>query len=294
VTLFGLDVESELALPGAGKAGGRKRATVRVLPPDVIDAAFDRPAECLFRPEVEGRFPATVERSDTHYRLWYEGFGRFLVSLDGTDVACERNGVARERQERLLLAQALPLAAALQGYELLHASAVAIGGAVAGFTGPSGAGKTTMAGRLVQRGAELVSDDVLALERREAELLAHPGPPAMVVRFEDERPGPATGSSDKVHVSVVTVEHPLPLRRLYYLERGRSLQIEPLEEDGIRRVLSGMFAPYLATPERLQRHLETAQLLSAHVELFRLQMPHADDLGPALDGVEAHLRERGA
>jgi hypothetical protein len=233
----------------------------------------------------------SVERSDTHYRLWYDGFGRYLVSLDGTEVCCERDAVPRERHERLLLAQALPLASALQGFEVLHAGAVATGGEAAAFVGPSGAGKTTMASRMVQRGAGLVADDVLALEPLADGLLAHPGPPMMVVRFEDERPGPSMGSSDKVHISIDTVDGPLPLRRLYYLERGRSLQLEPLEEDGVRRVLSSMFAPYLATPGRLQRHLETAQLLSRHVELFRLQMPHTDELGPSLDAVEAHLSE---
>jgi hypothetical protein len=294
VSLFGLDIDSELALPGADTLGAPKRATVRVLPSEAIDRAWDRPAERLFQPEYGGRFPVTVDRSDTHYRLWYEGFGRYLVSTDGTEVNCERNGVARERQERLLLAQALPLASALQGFEPLHASAVAAGGAAAGFTGPSGAGKTTMASRLVQRGAELVADDVVALELGADTLLAHPGPPMMVVRFEDDRPGPATGRSDKVHVAVPAVGGPLPLRRLYYLERGRSLQIEPMEEGGVRRVLSSMFAPYLATPDRLRRHFETAQLLTRHVEIFRLQMPHSDDLDAALDGVEAHLGELAA
>jgi hypothetical protein len=291
VSLFGLEIDSELPLPGAGACAAPKRAAVRMLPPEAIDAAWERPAERLFQPEYEGRFPVTIDRSDTHYRLWYEGFGRYLVSADGTEVACERNGVTPERQERLLLAQALPLAAALQGFELLHASAVAVGGGAAGFTGPSGAGKTTMASRLVQRGARLVSDDVVALERRPGELLAHPGPPMIVVRFEDDRPGPDVARTDKAHVAMGTVEEPLPLRRLYYLERGRTLQIEPLEEDGVRRVLSGMFAPYLATPGRLERHLETAHLMSRHVDLFRLQMPHTDDLGAALDEVEAHLRE---
>jgi hypothetical protein len=294
MTLFGLDVESELPLPGGGAALSSKRASVRVLAPEAIDEAWAQPAERLFEPEYAGRFPVTVDRSAAHYRLWFEGFGRYLVSADGTEVACERDGVAPERHERLLLAQALPLAAALQGFELLHASAVSTGGGVAGFTGPSGAGKTTMASRLVQRGAELVSDDVVALERRPDELLAHPGPPMMVVRFDEEHPGPAICASDKVHVSVPTVDGPLPLRRLYYLERGRSLQIEPLEEGGVRRVLSGMFAPYLATAGRLERHLETAQLLSRHVELFRLQMPHTDDLDAALDGLEEHMSERVA
>jgi hypothetical protein len=148
-----------------------------------------------------------------------------------------------------------------------------------------------MASGMARRGATFVADDVLALECLPDALLAHPGPPMMVVRFGEERPGPTLGSSDKVHVGIEIVDGPLPLRRLYYLERGRSLQVEPLEEDGVRRVLSSMFAPYLATPERLRRHLETAQLLTRHVELFRLQMPHTDDLGPSLDAVEAHLSE---
>jgi hypothetical protein len=292
VTVFGLEIESEWPLPGSG-ATGPEPTLVRTLPREAFDEAWARPAELLFRPEFPNQtFPVSVERSDEHYRLWYDGFGRYLVTTDGAEVYCERDAVARERHERLLLAQALPLASALQGFEVLHAGAVATGGGVAAFVGPSGAGKSTMASRMVQRGAALVADDVLALERLPDGLLAHPGPPMMVVRFEDdERPGPAIGSSDKVHVSVETVEGPLPLRRLYYLERGRSLQVEPLEEGGVRRVLSSMFAPYLATPQRLQRHLETAQLLSRHVELFRLQMPHTDDLEPSLDAVEAHLSE---
>jgi hypothetical protein len=293
VTAFGLEIESEWPLPGStAVSSGPRRAMVRTLPREAVDEAWAQPAERLFRPEFpDGQFPVSVERSRSHYRLWYEDFGRYLVSADGKEVGCERNGVSRERQVRLLLAQALPLASALQGFEVLHASAISTGGRLAAFTGPSGAGKTTMASRLVQRGATLVADDVLALERRPHGLLAHPGPPMMVVGFDDDRPGPAIGTSDKVHVAVPTVARPLPLERLYHLERGRSLQVEPLEDDGVRRVLSSMFAPYLATPGRLQRHLETAQLLSRHVELFRLQMPHSDDLDAALDGVEAHLSE---
>jgi hypothetical protein len=290
MSVFGLEIQSEWPLPGYGGKSPR-RATVRTLDSAAIEEAWAQPAELLYRPAFGGTFPVTVERSVSHYRLWYDGFGRYLVSADGTEVFCERGAVPRERHERLLLAQALPLASALQGFEVLHAGAVAAGGEVAAFVGPSGAGKSTMATGMVRRGATLVADDVLALECTSDGLLAHPGPPMMVVRFGDDLPGPELGSSDKVHVSMETIDGPLPLRRLYYLERGRSLQLERLEEDGVRRVLSSMFAPYLATPDRLQRHLETAHLLSRHVELFRLQMPHTDDLGPSLDAVEAHLSE---
>jgi hypothetical protein len=289
MTVFGLAIESEWPLPGSG--GGPAPTVVRTLPTEAFDEAWEAPAQRLYRPEYAGTFPVVVERSASHYRLWYDGFGRYLVSTDGGEVCCERDAVSRERHERLLLAQALPLASALRGFEVLHAGAVSAGGEVAAFVGPSGAGKSTMARGMVQRGATFVADDVLALECVSDGLLAHPGPPMMVVRFGEERPGPTLGSSDKVHIAIETVDRAQPLRRVYYLERGRSLQLELLEEDGVRRVLSSMFAPYLATHERLQRHLETAQLLSRHVELFRLQMPHTDDLDPSLDAVEAHLSE---
>jgi hypothetical protein len=290
VTVFGLEIDSEWPLPGSGVPGPAP-TVVRTLPTEAFDEAWAAPAELLYRPEYGGTFPVVVERSGAHYRLWYESFGRFLVSLDGTEVCCERHAVSRERHERLLLAQALPLASALRGFEVLHAGAVSMGGEVAAFVGPSGAGKSTMARGMVQRGATFVADDVLALECLPDGLLAHPGPPMMVVRFGEERPGPTLGSSDKVHVAIDTADGPQRLRRVYYLERGRSLQLERLEEDGVRRVLSSMFAPYLATRARLQRHLETAELLTRHVELFRLQMPHTHDLDPSLDAVDAHLSE---
>lgn len=59
---------------------------------------------------------------------------------------------------------------------LIHASCVAIGGRGVLLTGRSGAGKSDLALRLLDRGAELVSDDGTALERRGEGLMARAGP----------------------------------------------------------------------------------------------------------------------
>ena len=58
----------------------------------------------------------------------------------------------------------------------LHASCVAIGGRGVLLTGASGAGKSDLALRLIDRGAVLVGDDGLLIEARDGRLHARPGP----------------------------------------------------------------------------------------------------------------------
>ena len=58
----------------------------------------------------------------------------------------------------------------------LHATCVAIGGRGVLITGPSGSGKSDLALRLIDRGAELVSDDGTIVEARNGRLIARAGP----------------------------------------------------------------------------------------------------------------------
>lgn len=58
--------------------------------------------------------------------------------------------------------------------ETIHASCVAIDGVAVLIEGASGAGKSDLALRLIDRGATLVSDDYTQLVRRKAELIARP------------------------------------------------------------------------------------------------------------------------
>ena len=58
----------------------------------------------------------------------------------------------------------------------LHASCIAIDGRGVLLTGASGAGKSDLALRLIDRGATLVGDDGLVIEARGGRLYARPGP----------------------------------------------------------------------------------------------------------------------
>lgn len=304
---FGLNVECDWPLPGSKPApaiGERSRlgTSIRVLTPGQIDAAWRQAAERIFVREYPDRkICFTVDRNTDHYRLWFEGCGRYIVAGDGTTIGCEREGISPDLQDRFLFAQVLPLAAVLQGFELIHASAICGQQGVAAITGASGAGKTSLASRLVLRGAGFVTDDVLALEARHDAPIVHPGPAFMAVPNQDRslietgagRLGCNVGNSDKVHASPRAFGEGLPLRVLYYLEAAPRFEIAALAGADVHRILSSGFAPYLMTPDRLRRHLEISQLVSSVVAQFQLRTPPTGHSEIVLEAVEAHLRELG-
>lgn len=131
-------------------------------------------------------------RIEEHPRLGYllgsDEHGRHLLDPSGRTLRCMPQGGGPSDWQRFLIAQVLPFAAVLQGLEVLHASAVAVGGKALALLGVSQAGKTSLAVELCGLGAAFVADDVLAVEAQGEVLLAHPGTPlAALGRGPDEQ-----------------------------------------------------------------------------------------------------------
>src|SRR5689334_8495434 len=298
---FALDIEAPEPLVGvpestAGGAVGFVR--LEVVPRAEADVAWGRPeSRRLFaRYYTDGTPYLTVDHAVSKgYRVWAAEHGCHLISEDGRRVKTAPPPGSDWWWQRLVLAQVLPIAASLQGIDLLHASAVAFGGKAIAITAEAGTGKTTLAAHLLDRGAELVADDVVALELAGGDIVAHPGvalanidPSQYAQLGARARKHLATelGAGDKLYVLGDLVDRPYPLAAVYFLRRDGGWSDVILErETDARKLLGSSFVPYLEGPAYLLKHLDVCSRIAERVPVFLLTAPArmaADELAAAL------------
>lgn len=137
---------------------------------DVADSSEPPAGEVIALYEAGGRTWYTATTSDAGHVLRFPNCGEFVVSHDLAGIVVRPDRAGRHEVLPILLAgTASAFLLALRGRTVLHASAVAVGGAALAFVGQSGRGKSTVAALMCLDGAALVTDDVLVVE---------PGPPA--------------------------------------------------------------------------------------------------------------------
>ncbi len=234
------------------------------------------------------------------YLLHAPGFGRILIASDGTELICDPEAGSSE-WTALLPAQALPLAATLRGFEVLHASGVVLRGRAALFAGPPGAGKSSLAAALLQHGAALISDDTVALEQHGAVLLAHPGAALLQLRAaeydrlstrEHTALGPATRFLGKRLYSPSATASPAPFGELFLLERStHGPLVERIEAVDPFALLASTFNLSVRTPERLIRHLDLAVALAATERIYRLRVQPDVNASQLADNLVEHTLE---
>lgn len=315
-TAFGLDVESELPL--SLLAGSTARPTGRALGVSVrgADAAKPRWPEtakliCDERQPDGTPIYQIQAHSEAGYLMSGPAYGAHRLSADGRLLCCDPEGLRDADWQRLLIAQVLPFAAVLRGLEVFHASAVVWSSRAIAFLGGSGAGKTTLALELCRRGAGFLADDVLALERREERLVAHPGTPvagvartgAQSARENDvqgaggahDTAGPpgedvlAVNARERL-VRVHGAPEPVALAALFFLDRTahgpESPRFEPAAD--AQMLLSATFNLVLATPERLRGLLEVCAL-AARLRVERIACGRATSVSELGAAVERRL-----
>ena len=234
------------------------------------------------------------------YLLHAPGFGRILIAPDGTELICDPEPGNWE-WTTLLSAQALPLAATLRGFEVLHASGVMVRGRAALFAGSPGAGKSSLAAALLRRGAALLSDDTVALELRGGELIAHPGASLLHLRAAEhdrlstrERAVLSTHTTflGKQRYSPSVTASSTPFGELFLLERStHGPPVERIEAVDPFALLASTFNLSVRTPERLVRHLDVAGALAATGRIYRLRVQPGMDATRLAEIVHERLLE---
>lgn len=129
----------------------------------------------------DGTVSITCSSNGHDYLLGFPRLASFLVSGSGAVIRCfPQPGMHTDAIRHLLLDQVIPRVMAHRGRLVLHASAVVLAdGATAAFLGHTGWGKSTLAAALHERGAMLVTDDCLLVERRGETLLGIPAYPGL-------------------------------------------------------------------------------------------------------------------
>jgi hypothetical protein len=306
---FGLRLEADLPVFGLdrGDCALEPQTRLRRALVDEIDAAWPATeAERLVdRRRSDGSVVMTVDMHPVHgYRIDAPAHGRFRVAVDGSLIECAPAHGPAWRWHRPFFAQALPLAAALSGMEVLHASAVVLDGAAIAFSGHSGAGKTSLAIHLLDQGAALLADDVVALSAIEGRLHAHPGVRLANVaeeQLEDidsaRRPrlGRTIGRSDKLHLLIEPVaDDSAPLGALYFINRRGEvdeLDFERLDPPDPRWLLAATFMPHITAPPRMRAQLEACALIATAVPTFQLHVPPTLEAAALAPAVIEHARQ---
>jgi hypothetical protein len=229
---FGLNIRSELALPElAPGAEGPEDILIRrgefAMPPLELTT--------IQRGGIEALFGVSPGRA---YLQW-PGMAGMLAEDGRTLTVFPAYGDIPPRLlNQFILSEALGMVLFQRGSFLLHASAVDIGGRAIVLAGLPGAGKSTTAAALLQRGHPVLSDDMVALDLKHAEVMAQAG-------FDNMKISPATAvalgyePNDLPEVFPHSVKRllkqqgefstsPLPLKSIYILEAGERLAFRRL------------------------------------------------------------------
>lgn len=305
---FGLEIDASFPVPGLADSTGQPigpTTRVDLVPEDELDR--DWPADEARR-VLEEHFDGDAEPArtiDVHprlgYRLYARHFGLARIAPDGGGVVCAPPGPAGWDWQRFLVGRILPWAAVLRGYEAFHASAVAIGGRAVAFVGETGAGKTSLALRLVASGADFMTDDVLAVDANGDGVRGHAGAGIASVRPAEREAIPAAtweglgtvlGHSGKTYVALPVAHGPRPVAAIYFLRTGEGARIEALPNPDPRLLLASTFVLGIQTPERLRNQLDVCAAIARDVPAFDLRVTGVDAGGLA-QAVSEHLAGMG-
>jgi hypothetical protein len=237
--------------------------------------------------------------------LYWEVVGKFLVRA-GKEIIIEPRAGVEENLLRLpLLGTVLAMALHQRQQLLLHGSAIALGDQAVVFIGASGQGKSTMAATLYGRGHRIMGDDIASINLEKPRIpMLIPGFPQ--IKLWPEAVTAALGDDPetlrKIHPDVEkrarsTVdrffEHPLPLRRIYVLAEGSSVQIRPLKpQEAIAKLVGNSYIPMVmgeafTRSQGVALHIQQCGRLVRDIPVYSLERPRS----LALLSAVAHLVE---
>lgn len=244
------------------------------------------------------------------YLTYYDGT-QFWMNSEGTELWAQwPDSLTIEDAATYLLGPVLGLLLRLRGVTCLHASAVSFGDRAIAFVGSEGAGKSTTAAMLAQKGCAVISDDVVALTERQGTFYVYPAYPylclwsdSVTIVYGPEKKLPSFSASWDKRLLSLAGNHlkfeaqPLPLGAIFVLGERSSLANAPLIEsmnpkESLLSLVANSFATNLLDNEMRAHEFKFFGQMLRSVPVQRLT-PHEDpgQIGQLCDVV---LRSFGA
>ncbi|MCG3207740.1 MAG: hypothetical protein FOGNACKC_01340 [Anaerolineae bacterium] len=242
-------------------------------------------------------------------RLSWPGIGLFLIRNGREIIIDPAPGVDECVLRLFILGSTLAMLLHQRGdTAVLHASTVAIAGQAIAFVGAKGAGKSTMAATLYQRGHTLLTDDILAINLGSARPMVLPGYPHLklwpdTIASMGHRPESLPRLRPELEKRGYRVANrfastPVPLKGIFVLGRGPELKIEPLRpHDALINLLphwyGARFGPDLLQALGVSTHFQQCVALVKQVSICGLESPdHLPALPEVARCIEHHVKEK--
>jgi hypothetical protein len=302
--IFDLVLESDLPLAELGECPDGKPAIRFAIAPEL--APEENSLAWIHEWTLpDGRVSIASARHAGGYLLRFPGLADFLVSGDGSRIACLDAECPASTIRHLLLDQVVPRVVGHGGRLVAHAGCVELedGRAIA-FLGSTGWGKSTLAAAFVADGARLVTDDCLLIESHAHGVRCIPSYTGLRLLPDAETapPGAQFEERELAHYSAKRRYAPAagpgnefrPLSTLFVLgdpsNRAVADQITIERLTGaaaFMSLLSSAFTLDVGGRRAIERHFETTGTIgAAAVPCFRLEYPREyGRLGEVLDAM---------
>jgi len=295
--IFGGSLRSDLSFPELAPAPS-------ALPPRWMLTTSDRALPVadpviVGREEVEPGVQVTLFRHSNGMRLAFDDTGNFDISTDGARIEWERPAepdFASARKD--VLGRVLAVCLHQQGVLALHGSAVELAGVAVAFLAPKFHGKSTTAAAMVDAGALLLADDIVAISTGGIPVVLPSVPFIQLWKDSAARVAPASvavaGDEGGAKLqrqwaeSGRNADAPVPLAAVYLLA-----PVLPDGPSGVRRIrlstVEGALAMLgqakvgnLLGVERRAELLQVTGELADRIPVYRLEIPRDFERLPEL------------
>lgn len=247
--LFGRHLASDIPLPDLPVAPCSDATPWWTLTIAAAPAPDDGLAPLGTEPVMDG-VAVTLAGTPERLRLTYDDTGVFEITERGRVVTWYRPARCAADGDDVradVLGRVMAVALHAEGTPTLHGSGVVLGGGAAVFLAPKLHGKSTTAAALVQAGADLLSDDIVAVVPGHPPT-ALPGVPTLNLWRDSARtlqPWESTGDATrKQRMSWATLgrraESAVPLAALYLLRPVREFDDTPVSREPLPPIVAAL------------------------------------------------------